>query len=237
MSVILTSLHNLFHLLFLFESVTVVCLGFNGNENVMSRLLLSTPLSYRTSWSCFWEEDPGLHKITLSRKVWLPGALAWWLIAPNPVLPRAERYVNTGTGFTEIQKGESLLKWYNSTVGSKLDDIEIVRYFPFCSPSLLIIHICTLITTPVNLHCVLLSCALIGLYQLCNSEKFWEQIVRNRCVEFTGDLEGVGNAMGWRRMYFALFHISGSKEQQWSNWTVKLLFWNNCITNVITVDG
>ncbi|XP_074497879.1 F-box only protein 36a isoform X2 [Sebastes fasciatus] len=50
--------------------------------------------------------------------------------------------------------------------------------------------------------------------KLCNSEKFWEQIVRNRCVEFTGDLEGVGNAMGWRRMYFALFHISGSKEQQ-----------------------
>ncbi|KAM7399323.1 hypothetical protein PAMP_018603 [Pampus punctatissimus] len=50
--------------------------------------------------------------------------------------------------------------------------------------------------------------------KLCNSDKFWEQIVRNRCPEFTTDMEGIANAMGWRKIYFTVFHISGSKEQQ-----------------------
>ncbi|XP_042270557.1 F-box only protein 36a [Thunnus maccoyii] len=50
--------------------------------------------------------------------------------------------------------------------------------------------------------------------KLCNSEKFWEQIVRNRCPEFTSDMDGIANAMGWRRIYFTFFHTSGKKEQQ-----------------------
>ncbi|XP_070762664.1 F-box only protein 36a [Enoplosus armatus] len=50
--------------------------------------------------------------------------------------------------------------------------------------------------------------------KLCNSEKFWEQTVRNCCAEFTSDMEGLANAMGWRKIFFTLFHTSGSKEQQ-----------------------
>ncbi|XP_029301954.1 F-box only protein 36a isoform X2 [Cottoperca gobio] len=47
--------------------------------------------------------------------------------------------------------------------------------------------------------------------KLCDSEKFWEQTVRS-CAEFTSDMEGIANAMGWRRMFFTFFHTS--KEQQ-----------------------
>ncbi|XP_078102563.1 F-box only protein 36a [Sander vitreus] len=50
--------------------------------------------------------------------------------------------------------------------------------------------------------------------KLCNSEKFWEQTVRNRCAEFTCDMEGIGNCMGWRKMFFTFFHTSGSEKQQ-----------------------
>ncbi|XP_054461264.1 F-box only protein 36a [Anoplopoma fimbria] len=50
--------------------------------------------------------------------------------------------------------------------------------------------------------------------KLCNSEKFWEQTVKNRCAEFTNDMEGIANAMGWRRMYFTFFHTSVVKAQQ-----------------------
>ncbi|XP_053177372.1 F-box only protein 36a [Scomber japonicus] len=50
--------------------------------------------------------------------------------------------------------------------------------------------------------------------KLCNSEKFWEQIVRYRCPDFTSDMEGIAKAMGWRRTYFTFFHTSGSKKQQ-----------------------
>ncbi|XP_034723686.1 F-box only protein 36a isoform X2 [Etheostoma cragini] len=50
--------------------------------------------------------------------------------------------------------------------------------------------------------------------ELCNSEKFWEQNVRNRCAEFTCDMEGIGNCMGWRKMFFTFFQTSGREEQQ-----------------------
>ncbi|KAM9359130.1 F-box only protein 36a [Symphorus nematophorus] len=49
--------------------------------------------------------------------------------------------------------------------------------------------------------------------KLCNSEKFWEHTVRNRCAEFTSDMEDVANAMGWRKAFFTLFH-GGSEKQQ-----------------------
>uniref|UniRef100_A0A3Q2SQU1 F-box protein 36a n=1 Tax=Fundulus heteroclitus TaxID=8078 RepID=A0A3Q2SQU1_FUNHE len=42
--------------------------------------------------------------------------------------------------------------------------------------------------------------------QLCNSETFWEQTVRNRCADFNSEMEGLANAMGWRRTYFTFFH-------------------------------
>lgn len=90
-------------------------------------------------------------------------------------------------------------------------------------------YLCTL----MYLYTVLCS----GLCQLCNSEKFWEHTVRSRCAEFTSDMEGIANAMGWRRTFFTFFHASGSKEQQWSNWTGLWLSWNNCNTNAITVYG
>ncbi|MEQ2268689.1 hypothetical protein XENORESO_011054, partial [Xenotaenia resolanae] len=47
---------------------------------------------------------------------------------------------------------------------------------------------------------------------LCNSEKFWEQFVRNHCADFTCDMEGIASAMGWRMTYFTFFHKSGTKE-------------------------
>uniref|UniRef100_A0A8P4GKF5 F-box protein 36a n=1 Tax=Dicentrarchus labrax TaxID=13489 RepID=A0A8P4GKF5_DICLA len=50
--------------------------------------------------------------------------------------------------------------------------------------------------------------------KLCNSEKFWEDTVRNRCAEFTSDMEGIANAMGWKKLFFTFFHSSGRKEQQ-----------------------
>ncbi|XP_039986297.1 F-box only protein 36a [Xiphias gladius] len=50
--------------------------------------------------------------------------------------------------------------------------------------------------------------------KLCNSERFWEHSVRNRCAGFTSDMEGVANAMGWRKTFFTLFHTSSSKWQQ-----------------------
>uniref|UniRef100_UPI0037E6F9E4 F-box only protein 36a n=1 Tax=Semicossyphus pulcher TaxID=241346 RepID=UPI0037E6F9E4 len=60
--------------------------------------------------------------------------------------------------------------------------------------------------------------------KLCNSENFWEQTVRNRCAEFTSDMEAIANVMGWRKMFFTLFHPSSSKEcdaagvtQQWQH--------------------
>ncbi|KAM4590244.1 F-box only protein 36a [Fundulus diaphanus] len=49
--------------------------------------------------------------------------------------------------------------------------------------------------------------------QLCNSEKFWEQTVRNHCADFSSQMEGLANAMGWRRTYFTFFHKSNTKEQ------------------------
>uniref|UniRef100_A0A3B4VFK1 F-box protein 36a n=1 Tax=Seriola dumerili TaxID=41447 RepID=A0A3B4VFK1_SERDU len=49
--------------------------------------------------------------------------------------------------------------------------------------------------------------------KLCNSEKFWEHTVRNRCDGFTSDMEGIANAMGWRKTFFTFFHSSGRKEQ------------------------
>ncbi|XP_034556442.1 F-box only protein 36a isoform X2 [Notolabrus celidotus] len=42
--------------------------------------------------------------------------------------------------------------------------------------------------------------------KLCNSEKFWEQIVRNRCAEFTIDKANLANVMGWRKLFFTCFH-------------------------------
>ncbi|XP_059187720.1 F-box only protein 36a [Centropristis striata] len=50
--------------------------------------------------------------------------------------------------------------------------------------------------------------------KLCNSEKFWEETVRRRCAEFTSDMEGIANAMGWRKLFFTFFLTSGTKEQQ-----------------------
>ncbi|XP_038549128.1 F-box only protein 36a [Micropterus salmoides] len=50
--------------------------------------------------------------------------------------------------------------------------------------------------------------------KLCNSEKFWEHTVRNRCTEFTSDMEGIANFIGWRTTFFTFFHTSGSNEQQ-----------------------
>ncbi|XP_074534855.1 F-box only protein 36a [Halichoeres trimaculatus] len=48
---------------------------------------------------------------------------------------------------------------------------------------------------------------------LCNSEKFWEHTVRNRCAEFTNDMDSLANALGWRKMYFTWFYRSGRKMQ------------------------
>ncbi|XP_040901755.1 F-box only protein 36a [Toxotes jaculatrix] len=50
--------------------------------------------------------------------------------------------------------------------------------------------------------------------KLCNSEKFWEHTLRNRCDGFTNDMENIANAMGWRWTFFTYFHHSGSKLQQ-----------------------
>ncbi|XP_047449560.1 F-box only protein 36a [Mugil cephalus] len=50
--------------------------------------------------------------------------------------------------------------------------------------------------------------------KFCNSEKFWEQTVRNRCAEFTSNMEGIATAMGWRRTFFTFFHKSNNKDQQ-----------------------
>nr|XP_029134692.1 F-box only protein 36 [Labrus bergylta] len=49
--------------------------------------------------------------------------------------------------------------------------------------------------------------------KLCNSERFWEQTVRNRCAEFTSDMEGLANVMGWREIYFTFFHTTGSQKK------------------------
>ncbi|KAM4742709.1 LOW QUALITY PROTEIN: F-box only protein 36a [Anableps anableps] len=48
---------------------------------------------------------------------------------------------------------------------------------------------------------------------LCNSEKFWEQIVRTDCADFNSDMEGIASAMGWRMTYFTFFHKNSDKEQ------------------------
>ncbi|XP_029374211.1 F-box only protein 36a [Echeneis naucrates] len=50
--------------------------------------------------------------------------------------------------------------------------------------------------------------------KLCNSEKFWEQTVRNRCEVCTSNMEGIARAMGWRKTFFTFFHTSGSKQQK-----------------------
>ncbi|KAL3057016.1 hypothetical protein OYC64_007490 [Pagothenia borchgrevinki] len=50
--------------------------------------------------------------------------------------------------------------------------------------------------------------------EICDSEKFWEQTVRNGCADFTRDMEGIAGAMGWRKMFFTFFHTSGRKGQQ-----------------------
>uniref|UniRef100_A0A3Q1GZD6 F-box protein 36a n=1 Tax=Acanthochromis polyacanthus TaxID=80966 RepID=A0A3Q1GZD6_9TELE len=52
------------------------------------------------------------------------------------------------------------------------------------------------------------------LAQLCNSEKFWEEMVRNRCAEFSSDMEEIANAMGWRTTFFTFFHKSAIKKQE-----------------------
>ncbi|CAJ1065689.1 F-box only protein 36a isoform X1 [Xyrichtys novacula] len=49
--------------------------------------------------------------------------------------------------------------------------------------------------------------------KLCDSEKFWEQTVRNHCAEFTADMEGLANTMGWKKIFFTCFYRSGSKDQ------------------------
>ncbi|XP_040032516.1 F-box only protein 36a [Gasterosteus aculeatus] len=48
--------------------------------------------------------------------------------------------------------------------------------------------------------------------QICDSEKFWEQTVRNRCDDFTSDMEGIANVMGWRKIFFTFFHTSVHEE-------------------------
>ncbi|KAL6116300.1 uncharacterized protein ACO6RY_00947 [Pungitius sinensis] len=50
--------------------------------------------------------------------------------------------------------------------------------------------------------------------QICNSEKFWEQTVRNRCADFSSDMEAIANIMGWRKTYFTFFHTSVHEEKQ-----------------------
>ncbi len=91
-----------------------------------------------------------------------------------------------------------------------------------------------------NHTCKSTLCSAVWQYQLCNSEKFWEQTVRQRCAEFTSDMEGLATAMGWRKIFFTLFHSSGSKEQQWSNWTayycVKQLQYKCCHSEWIEVS-
>ncbi|XP_041851535.1 F-box only protein 36a isoform X2 [Melanotaenia boesemani] len=50
--------------------------------------------------------------------------------------------------------------------------------------------------------------------RLCNSEEFWEQTVRDRCTGFTYDMEGIANAMGWKRTFFTFFHKNVITEEQ-----------------------
>ncbi|XP_017163765.1 F-box only protein 36a [Poecilia reticulata] len=41
---------------------------------------------------------------------------------------------------------------------------------------------------------------------LCNSEKFWELIVKNDCPNYNPELEDLAKAMGWKITYFTFFH-------------------------------
>uniref|UniRef100_A0A3Q0RYD9 F-box domain-containing protein n=1 Tax=Amphilophus citrinellus TaxID=61819 RepID=A0A3Q0RYD9_AMPCI len=47
---------------------------------------------------------------------------------------------------------------------------------------------------------------------LFNSEKLWEQTVRN-CAGFNQDIEDIANAMGWKNTFLTFFHNRDVKEQ------------------------
>ncbi|XP_061576507.1 F-box only protein 36a [Cololabis saira] len=50
--------------------------------------------------------------------------------------------------------------------------------------------------------------------KLCNSDKFWEQHVRNFCAGFTSDMEGLAKAMGWRKTFFTFFHKTVRQQRE-----------------------
>ncbi|XP_042342133.1 F-box only protein 36a [Plectropomus leopardus] len=50
--------------------------------------------------------------------------------------------------------------------------------------------------------------------KVCNSERFWEQYVRNRCADFNSDMENIANARSWKILFYDFLHTSGSKKQQ-----------------------
>ncbi|KAL7401413.1 hypothetical protein ABVT39_027804 [Epinephelus coioides] len=53
--------------------------------------------------------------------------------------------------------------------------------------------------------------------KLCDSERFWEQYVRNRCAELTSDMEDIAKVSSWKMLYLTFFQTPGSDDQQGSN--------------------
>ncbi|XP_026224123.1 F-box only protein 36a isoform X2 [Anabas testudineus] len=92
--------------------------------------------------------------------------------------------------------GRRILEYTKSLCQGKFDYLERL-------PDDMMLHIMSYLQLKDTAH----------LAQLCNSEKFWEQTVRN-CAGFTSDIEIIANVMGWREIFFKFFHPSGSKEQK-----------------------
>ncbi|XP_043975357.1 F-box only protein 36a [Gambusia affinis] len=45
---------------------------------------------------------------------------------------------------------------------------------------------------------------------LCDSDKFWEMLVKNDCPDYQPDMEDLGRAMGWKMTFFTFFHSDGT---------------------------
>ncbi|XP_027901335.1 F-box only protein 36a [Xiphophorus couchianus] len=52
---------------------------------------------------------------------------------------------------------------------------------------------------------------------LCNSEKFWELLVKNDCPDYHSDMEDLGKAMGWKMTYFTFFHSDDTNNNGINN--------------------
>ncbi|XP_054884787.1 F-box only protein 36a isoform X1 [Poeciliopsis prolifica] len=52
---------------------------------------------------------------------------------------------------------------------------------------------------------------------LCNSEKFWEMLVKNDCPDYQPNMEDLAKALGWKLAYFTFFHTDGTKTNDINN--------------------